>query len=355
MSGTYLFLLCEADKLMIDSGNWRDSNTTAPCLLTKSCHDIDFLLWLLSAPASGDSFENEPFHLPSTVRSTGSQRLYRKARKPRAAGAATNCLSCPIEPDCKHSSKNIYLKMHFDEGDLTWPVHVVVPDIEDVYAAKGKEAAKAKLLEALAEDYPPDTPAEKIASRQWYGRCVWESDNNVVDDQTVVMEWDDDFNASHTGKTGEVGDLGWRGAKTAMFHMVAFTEAVCARRGRIYGSEGEVSYDSENIYVIDFKTEKTTHHFVPAPPDSGHGGGDDALADNMIRAVIAAESGEMSAEQAQRAHLGVDLEEMVRSHVMVFAAEKARTTGEAVNWQEYWDKTVEEVLGGLGVNGLLKE
>jgi predicted dehydrogenase len=336
--------------LTSNRGNWRDSTTTAPALLTKSCHDIDFLLWMFAAP----SVENldEPFHQPVTVRSTGSRRFFRKERKPKAAGNATNCLSCPIEPDCKHSAKNIYLKMHFEENDLEWPVSIVVPDIEDIFATSGKKAAEAKILEKLAEDYGPEMSKEEIASRQWYGRCVWESDNNVVDDQTVVMEWEDDFNACHAGKTDEVGDLGWRGAKTAMFHMVAFTEAVCARRGRVYGSEGELSYDSENIHITHFKTGEVTKHFVPAPPDSGHGGGDDSLAENMLKAVIAAESGEMSVEKAQRLHLGVDLEETVRSHVMVFAAEEARVKGTTVDWQKYWDGTVEEVLGNLGMNGL---
>jgi predicted dehydrogenase len=33
-------------------GNWSSTKTSAPSLLTKSCHDLDFLLWLLCSPTS---------------------------------------------------------------------------------------------------------------------------------------------------------------------------------------------------------------------------------------------------------------------------------------------------------------
>ena len=74
-------------------GNWRRESTTAPSLLTKSCHDVDLLLWLMSAPFKSGTGD---FHLPSTISSTGALLGYRKARKPAAAGNATNCMKCPL-------------------------------------------------------------------------------------------------------------------------------------------------------------------------------------------------------------------------------------------------------------------
>jgi hypothetical protein len=284
--------------------------------------------------------------LPATVSSTGSLRYFRKARKPAAAGDATNCLACPIERDCKYSAKHIYVEKHLEAGDLTWPVHIVVPDIEEVHAAHGQQAAADKLLAALAEDYTADAPREEVERRNWYGRCVWDSDNNTLDDQTVTMAWNDD------PLPGQVGGPGARGAKTALFHMVAFTEAVCARRGRIYGADGEVSYDSENIHVTNFATGATKSYYVPAPPDAGHGGGDDALALNMISAVLAVRKGEMSVQQAQWRHLGCDLDEMLRSHAAVFAAEEARKDGAVVDWGKWWDRAVVGRLEGLGLGDL---
>jgi hypothetical protein len=327
-------------------GNWRNEKTSAPSLLTKSCHDLDFLLWLMCSPATAGA---EPPHLPATISSTGSLRYFRKARKPVAAGNATNCLQCPIERECKYSAKHIYVEKHLDAGDLTWPVHIVVPDIEEVHAVSGKQAATNKLLAALAEDYGPDAPAEEVERRSWYGRCVWDGDNNVIDDQTVTIAWNDD---PLPGGSAEVGALNGRGAKTALLHMVAFTDAICARRGRIYGADGEVSYDSENIHVFDFRTGKTKSYYVPAPPDAGHGGGDDALALNMISAVLAVRRGEMGVHEAQWQHLGCDLDEMLRSHAAVFAAEEARREGVVVDWASWWERAVVGQLEGLGLGKL---
>jgi hypothetical protein len=129
--------------------------------------------------------------------------------------------------------------------------------------------------------------------------------------------------------------------------MVAFTEKICERRGWIYGTEGEIHYDSTNISVHDFNTGTTKIHNVPPRPDSGHGGGDDELALNMLKAVIAVQSGEMDVDKAQWTHLGCTLEEVVRSHAAVFAAEEARTRKSVVEWAEWWAREVDAPLKGL--------
>src|SRR5436190_13292194 len=108
-------------RLITDSGNWRKESTTAPSLLTKSCHDIDLLLWLLCSPPPNST---QPAHIPTTVTSTGSLQYFNKTRKPTAAGTATNCLSCPIESSCKYSAKNVYLGKNLkglESGNTKWP------------------------------------------------------------------------------------------------------------------------------------------------------------------------------------------------------------------------------------------
>jgi hypothetical protein len=171
-------------------GNWRRESTSAPSLLTKSCHDIDLLLWLLCSPTSASS--NDSAHLPSRVSSSGRLHFYKHERKPPAAGAATNCLSCPIEPTCLHSAKSLYLHRQLEKGCTDRPVNNVVPDIEDLLQTSGEARASERLLDALGEDYDDDTPIEQVQKRNWFGRCVWECDNDVCDDQIVIMEWDDD-------------------------------------------------------------------------------------------------------------------------------------------------------------------
>lgn len=318
-------------------GNWRKESKTAPTLLTKSCHDIDVLLWLLCSPADPESAD--PPHLPTSISSTGLLNQYRKARKPNAAGNATNCLSCPIENSCMYSAKKIYVDRHLKNGLTDWPIKIVNPEIEDCYKTQGFEAAQKKLLTNLAEDYDHNlTSQADIDARPWFGRCVWESDNDVCDDQTVTLTWDDASSASEGHN---------HFAKTATFHMIAQTEAQCERRGRIYGTTGEISYDSKTIRVFDFATDKAKVHY-PAQPGGGHGGGDAGLARQFIQAVEAVKNGGWSPVRAQKRFIGATLEEIVRSHAAVFAAEEARREKKVVNWQEWWDREVRSRMQRAG-------
>ena len=336
-------------------------------MLTKSCHDIDFLLWLLCSPTLATS--REPPHLPSTISSTGSLNLFRKARKPRAAGSATNCLTCPIEQSCIYSAKRLYVDTKLDRGVTGWPVKIVVPDIEDTWMQHGKTQARQQLLSVLAEDYDRGTtPDAKIASRNWFGRCVWESDNDVCDDQLVTLTWADDplpassssssppsatttTTASANGRVESTAALllddtalARRGAKSALFHMTSNTAAICERRGRITGTAAELAYDSSSITLHDFASG-ATRVFRPDRADDGggggHGGGDKGLALGFVEAVAAVKRGEMAARQAQAVWLGCGVEELLRSHVAVFAAEEARRSGRVVRWEEFWGREVE--------------
>ncbi|TLD37141.1 NAD(P)-binding protein [Venturia nashicola] len=320
-------------------GNWRREDTTAPSLLTKSCHDIDVLLWLLCSPENAE--DTLPPHLPSTISSSGLLSQFRNARKPIAAGNATNCLACPIEKSCIYSARSIYLDKHLASGNTGWPVKIVVPEIEDIFKSKGKEAAETRLLEALAEDYTTETPDEEIKARSWYGRCVYDADNDVLDDQTVTITWEDDPLPNSAYKSEELGGLNGRGAKQALFHMTSPTAKICERRGRIYGTKGEISYDSTTIQVHTFVTGHTETIRPEAPSaEQGHGGGDDGLAIQFLGAVKhVLEGGHV--EKAQREWLGFDLEEGVRSHVAVFAAEKARLEKVVLDWKSFWDEEVE--------------
>lgn len=320
-------------------GNWRKESKSAPSLMTKSCHDIDVLLWLLCSPPSES---DSPPHLPSYLTSTGALKYFKRSRKPPAADNATNCLSCPIEEDCMYSAKRIYLEKHLQHGDTGWPVKIVNPEIEDCYKTSGKEAAVERLLQSLAEDYNSDTPVTEIEKRPWFGRCVWESDNDVCDDQTVTITWEEDPLPSCSSSNG-ASSLKGRGQKTANFHMVAFTEKICERRGRIYGTRGEMSYDSATITVHDFASGSTETH-RPPQPRGGHGGGDAGLAASFVRAVDAVKNRGTSVEDAQRQFVGCTLEEIVRSHAMVFAAEEARKERRVVDWREWWQSNVGDRL-----------
>jgi predicted dehydrogenase len=321
-------------------GNWRRATAEGVgSLLTKSCHDIDFLMWLLCSPSK---LTGKKPHLPSTISSTGALTTFRKARKPTLAGNATNCLDCKAEKDCIYSAKKIYRDRWLrKEKDTGWPLKIVMPEIEDIVAHQGWDKAEEGLMEKLGEDYDRKTMTEEeVSQRGWYGRCVYESDNNVADEQTVTVAWDEDVISEDASAIG-------RGPKTAIFHMTYPTQAQCDRRGRIYGAAGELSYDSKQITVHTFADNVTQTHMIPKQDpevEKAHGGGDFGLTRAFVEAVHKADMEEMSVDEAQRTFIGADLDEIIRSHAVVFAAEDARMGKNVVDFQDWW-KTKEKLHG----------
>jgi len=322
-------------------GNWRKESTTAPSLLTKSCHDIDLILWLLCSPPPNST---AAAHIPTTVSSSGALQYFNRTRKPTAAGSATNCLSCPIESTCKYSAKKVYLGSELrglGADNIHWPVDIVVPEIEELVATKGIEAGNAAITKKLAENYGPETSIEDIEGRNWFGRCVYEADNDVNDEQVVTMTWENDPLSSSSESDPEKALVN-RGAKTAIFHMVAHTKKVCERISSIYGTDGEIYADSTTITVEDFKTGKKKTYRPWMHQDGGHGGGDSGLTRQFIDAVDAVKNNGKEVEDAQREYVGCSLEEIIRSHGMVFAAEEARKGRKVVEFAEWWREEVEK-------------
>jgi predicted dehydrogenase len=290
------FLTADGD----DRGNWRSG---APSLLTKCCHDIDLLLWVTSP------------HTPSTVSSHGSLVHFRRSQKPVAARAAKNCLSCPAEPSCIYSAKKIYVEHNLhSQQNKGWPNKIVAPEIED---AADVATAEDLLLSRLREDGDEERP--------YYGRCVYEAGNNVVDNQVVVLSWDDDVECTPTPR---------HGAKTATLTMIAHTEKICERFTKVYGTKGELTADSNTIKIYDFASGETRVYNPEQHLSSGHGGGDIGLSVAFVDAIAAVKDG-VDVDEAQRTHIRCTPEEAVRSHEVVFWAEQARVERRVIGWNEW--------------------
>lgn len=176
--------------------------------------------------------------------------------------------------------------------------------------------AEEMLTSALKVDYDKEEP--EVAR---YGRCVYEAGNDVVDNQTVVLEFDDGVGAGHT-------------AKTATLTMIAHTEAICERFTKIYGTLGEITADSKTVTRVDFRTGKREVFSPEMYTDSHHGGGDQGLAMAFVGAIERVLKGE-AVEKVQREVVGVTVEEAVRSHEVVFWAEEARVGRNVVEWEQW--------------------
>lgn len=209
-------------------GNWRRQDTSAPMLLTKSCHDIDWLVHVI-----GES--------PARVSSFGGLTHFRPDDAP--AGATARCLDCPLEPGCPYSAKRLYLGCLGDPDAEFWPLSAVTSD----HTEQG-------VLDALRTGP--------------YGRCVYACDNDVVDHQVVAMEFPS--------------------GATCSFTMSAFTP-MGQRRTQLLGTHGFVDGDGHTLRVVDFRdgseTVIDTLTGSGASQDDGHGGGDEELTAAFLAAV----------------------------------------------------------------------
>lgn len=238
-------------------GNWRNEAESSFMLMAKSCHDIDWIRYIVGEKCK-------------SVSSFGTLKHFRKEEKPAAAGDATRCLDCAHEPDCPYSAKKLYFG-NLAKGNTDWPVNILTFD-----------TTEAGVTEALRTGP--------------YGRCVYECDNDVVDNQVVNMLFE--------------------GNKTASFTMTAFTLAG-HRRTCIFGTRGEIYGNGSEIHVTDFVSDETTTVDTTKSDSSilgGHGGGDHGLMSAFIEAVATNDPSLLLS--------GPD--ETLESHLMVFAAEEAR-------------------------------
>jgi predicted dehydrogenase len=235
-------------------GNWRNTAESNPILLSKSCHDLDILCWILGRPCR-------------RVQSFGSLRVFRREMKPE--GATARCADgCAVEATCPFSALRIYVR-----GGTRWLHHKDTPGEDE-----------ASILEWL--------------SRTNYGRCVYQLDNDVVDHQTVNMEFD-----------GEI---------TAALSMEGLT-SYGGRRTRIMGTRGDLVGDERRLDVYDFAERKRYEWTVAehAKQLGGHGGGDSGLVRDWVQAISRRDEGLLTSTLAAS----------MESHLIGFTAEQSRHEG----------------------------
>ena len=154
-----------------------------------------------------------------------------------------------------------------------------------------------------------ETVIEALANTQ-YGKCVFKCDNNnVVDHQTVNMEFEDDV--------------------TATFTMSAFN--LGGRRIRIMGTKGTLEADAwdkeitlENLLTQTKEKINVNDMVLGDSILSGHGGGDSGIMSSLYDLLC----GEVSYDELSNISISV------KNHTTVFAAEKSRLEGRVVELSE---------------------
>lgn len=242
-------------------GNWHSEKETTPMLLAKCCHDLDILQWLLDEPCE-------------KVQSFGKLTYFTPQYAPE--GAPKRCIDggCPIEDTCPYNCRKLY----YESEDNTW-----------FRPACTRGIAK--------EEIPTNDEVMTALKTTDFGLCVYHANNDVVDHQTVNMQFKSGANVT--------------------LSMNAFNEG--GRYIRIFGTKGELfAYmNTEKIDVYTFEDAKHTEIPVRLKEESilgGHGGGDTGLINELYDYLNGDYKGFCAA----------DINISVKNHLIGFAAEKSR-------------------------------
>jgi len=249
-------------------GKWnKKSYSHSSMLMAKCCHDLDLISWMKSGIA------------PRSVASFGSNFQFQPDKAP--PGAGTRCLvDCPIEAECLYSARKHHIDHPRRWSFYVWESleHVADPTIED----------KIRSLET-------DNP---------YGRCVWKCDMDVVDHQSVVVEFADGSTATHNM-------VGGSSRPSRAIHLL--------------GTDGEIQGVFEDQrYVIRHIDTRPGHEYSEEMVDltiggdmhgafGGHGGGDMRLVADWLR-VMRGQAPSIST---------TDLEDSIAGHLIGFSADRA--------------------------------
>jgi predicted dehydrogenase len=244
-------------------GYFNSAERSSPMILAKSCHDLDLIQWFAGGKCT-------------SVSSYGHLSYFRPENAPE--GAPERCIDgCPVAESCVYYAPNIYM---IENGG--WKAE----------AASADPSYEARL---------------KAMKEGPFGKCVFHSDNDVVDHQVVAMEFDNEV--------------------TAVFTMSAFTEK-CNRTLKLMGTEGEIraTMETNEIQIRRFGSgREDLIRLVEPEGHIGHGGGDKRLVRDFAKAVRSCgQYGSATSAQAS-----------VHSHLIAFAAERSRVEKRMVRLDEF--------------------
>lgn len=210
-------------------GLWRNEAQSNTLLVSKCCHDIDYLVWLTGSVATA-------------VQSAGSLSLFRPEKAPAANDGAERCLDCPMERECPYSAVELYLRRR------KWLRHFDLPGGFD------------------------DADIRRVLRKTTYGKCVYRvGDNDMWDHQSVTMTMRNGVQVS-LNVNGVTSDEG--------------------RRVHIMGSCGELWGDERTIRLRRYAVADLTGealerewHFASLADAPGHAGADYAIVEDFLGAI----------------------------------------------------------------------
>ncbi len=242
-----------------------------PLILSKCCHDMDMLRYLVD-------------RRPVRISSFGGLNYFTEENAPE--GATDYCLDgCPAYRECPYHVQKIYFHKDVDQAHLR---------------QMGVVQNKKQLFELLQNGQ--------------YGKCVFKSDNTVVDHQVVNIEF--------------------AGGVTAAMQFSGHN-VLEQRITKISMTNGDISFfytlsrsaDSVEGVVVARSFEPLTEETIdPGDMSGGHMGGDQVIMDAFVDAICTGKKAD---------YILTPVETSLDSHLMSFAAEKARVEGVVIDMKEF--------------------
>ena len=261
-------------------GKWANSDQChTSMLLAKCCHDIDIMMWMMSETK------------PVSISSFGGKYQFKPENAPENAGE--RCLvDCPLVDTCRYSAKRLYIDQPERWAFYVWDKleDIENPTIED----------KINLLKG-------DSP---------YGKCIYKCDNNVVDHQSVLINF-------ASGATGTHNMVGGSSTPLRRIHIVG-------TKGEIYGNFEESKFFVSKIHPTKTDERELEEVDLNVTGDmvgayGGHGGGDERLAADFISFV-----------RGEKPSLAcTSIFDSVAGHLCVYLADRSRESNGAVQKVEF--------------------
>lgn len=255
-------------------GHWAVVEHATPMIISKCCHDLDIIVWLL-----GDRCKS--------VSSFGSLQFFQPGKMP--AGATLRCTDgCPHVGTCA-----------FDAHRYLREAREWLPYIFD-----------------RAREAPDEEIVNWLHSSPW-GRCVYRCENTAVDRQVVNMEFE--------------------GGAVAQLTMTAFATGrdleVHGTKGVIRAGEAVKAQTGSDISVIGNDGQSTT--FTTSQEGGGydgHGGGDAGLVNALYEAfsTTGAGTGTSSLSVSMESHFVGFAAEASRKDRRVVDMEEFRASSQCV-------------------------
>ena len=242
-------------------GNWHKQADCAPMILAKCCHDLDLLQYFAGSRCK-------------SISSMGDLRFFKKENKPQ--GSADRCVNCKYVDTCTYSAKRIYVDGFKNGGEQQVFPYTLITDVYPV------------TVEALLDSI----------TNGRYGKCVFACDNDVVDNQTTIMTFENGI--------------------TATLKMEAFVRDG-GRDIRFMGTDGEIIlHEGENTITLKKFTGDTKVWKINELTDDldGHGGGDHGMLDALYRVMVLGDK-----------NVATSIDASAESHYMAYAAEESRVNG----------------------------